>query len=716
MTSRSIRSASAIRSASTAGSARRVGSLPSVRAWAVLALALSWFAGSISAQPAAGGGQQDARGPRVIVVPIVGGLDTATVRLVHRGFEAARAEGIARLVLDIDTPGGPITTMREIESILDSLQAERESRGLVVTAFVRRRALSAGGYLALACDQTYMAPGASIGAITPVEMGLAGMQQIADDDARRKMLSAFRADVRSLVERRGGASESMLVLAEGMVDPRMKLVEATWVDSSGFERTGVVEEDELMRIADSGGRVSSQRQLGVTPLTLTAEEAVRYGFAMGVYSSIEEMVLERDGFRADRITALEKDWSESAVAWLESIKPLLFLFGFLLLMIEFKVPGTMLPGVLGVLLIGLGLFSSYLVGLADWTEILLFVLGLGLVAVEIFLMPGTVVFGLAGFLAILVALILSQQSFVLPSNAAEMEILTGNLLNLLFLILLLMVGSALLYRFLPQIPYFNRALLAPPEDHSRSGDATRFASRTDPAEVLLGRIGLAATDLRPSGLLELDDGRREDVVSQGGFLARGTRVRIVEVEGNRVVVEPAGAEPVDGGGESGVVSIAMLLFLVVVGLGLIVAEVFFVSGGLLGVAAAVSLVTSIFLAFTHHGQVTGLLFLGTAAVGAPATLAFAFKLLPRTALGRKIILSGPRHEDVHGAASEPGLDRFAGRDGVAECTLRPSGFARIDGVRVDVVTRGEIIEAGSAVRVLQVDSNRVLVREIRPDA
>ncbi|MEY2980052.1 MAG: Membrane-bound serine protease, NfeD family, partial [Planctomycetota bacterium] len=155
--------------------------------------------------------------PRVVVASIRGPLSTAAVYVVHRAVRTALDVDASRIVLEIDTPGGAVTTMREIEQILGAI---RGTEGIKVSAFVSHQAWSAGGYLALACDETFMAPGSSLGAITPIIAGVDGAAQIPDDDVRAKALSVFRADVRALVERRGDVSADALVLAEALVDPR----------------------------------------------------------------------------------------------------------------------------------------------------------------------------------------------------------------------------------------------------------------------------------------------------------------------------------------------------------------------------------------------------------------------------------------------------------------------------------------------------------------
>jgi membrane-bound serine protease (ClpP class) len=192
------------------------------------------------------------------------------------------------------------------------------------------------------------------------------------------------------------------------------------------------------------------------------------------------------------------------------------------------------------------------------------------------------------------------------------------------------------------------------------------------------------------------------VVADGDFIAAGARLRIVEIEGNRIVV----AED----GEAGEVTIGFLIFLMVIGLGLVIAEVFFVSFGILAVLAAVSLISSVFLAFTEYGQGTGFVMLTVAAAGLPTAVYMALKLLPKTGLGKTLILSGTEL-DMDKASREPGIEKLLGQRGRTLSDLRPAGFARIEGKKVDVITRGEMLGADVLVTVIEVEGNRVVVAE-----
>lgn len=156
-------------------------------------------------------------------------------------------------------------------------------------------------------------------------------------------------------------------------------------------------------------------------------------------------------------------------------------------------------------------------------------------------------------------------------------------------------------------------------------------------------------------------------------------------------------------------TIAIILLLV--GLVLIVLELIFPSLGALGITATLCLIASIAFAFAEDRNL-GIGFLAATAVLVPAAILLGFKLLPRSPLGKVLVNKGTSFSDV--AAVDTRDRALVGKIGVAENLLRPGGTIHIEGRRVDVVTRGEPIEAGAHVRVLEVEGNRVVV--VRADA
>jgi membrane-bound serine protease (ClpP class) len=151
--------------------------------------------------------------------------------------------------------------------------------------------------------------------------------------------------------------------------------------------------------------------------------------------------------------------------------------------------------------------------------------------------------------------------------------------------------------------------------------------------------------------------------------------------------------------------------LLLVGLTLVMAEVFVPSGGVLGLLSITSLIASIVLAFYHKGIEVGLIFLAVAAVMVPTALALAFRYWPQTPMGRRLLLEVPRGEELLPDTPERRtLRQLVGKLGVAKTLMLPSGAVVIDGRTIDAISEGMPIEAGQQVRVLEVRGNRVVVR------
>lgn len=154
------------------------------------------------------------------------------------------------------------------------------------------------------------------------------------------------------------------------------------------------------------------------------------------------------------------------------------------------------------------------------------------------------------------------------------------------------------------------------------------------------------------------------------------------------------------------------ILILLLGLLLVVAEVFFPSMGILSLLATAAVGGAVVLAWVHQGATVGVLFLGGVLVLVPITLLIAFRLLPHTPMGKRLILDGPTFQQTTGTAVSEGLAGWVGAEGVALGPLRPAGMAEVRGKRLDVVTRGDMIEKGTPVRVVLVEGNRVVVARI----
>ncbi|MCR9248494.1 MAG: hypothetical protein NXI31_25995 [bacterium] len=655
--------------------------------------------------------------PQVLVVTLSGKLGTQELARCTRTLREAEDSGARSVVFVLDRDTGAFTEDQEdLQSLFDRVQGTE----VETITLVRGRATQGACYLALLTDRTFFERGAQIGEITKPEKDFGDFFAMNPDSAMAQRLDAVKAALKDRLDgRKTKLRPDAIKMAMAMADPRMQLYRAV-VRESGLERTRLLEEREIVALQGGGAKVIDQQPL-TRPLFVTAAEAEEAGISVGTVDGLEH--LARDVLLVDPavVKELEVNWAEDMIAWLEILSPFLLIGGFLLILVEVKAPGFGLPGILGIAFLGLSMFHSYLVGLAEITEILLFFLGIAALAVEIFLLPGMLIFGAIGFLCLVLSLLLSKQSFIFPSNEIEEAILLGNLINLTVMFVLVVALGMLLWRLLPKVPMFNRLFLPPPKGDSQDrAEPSGLGIATEQLAQLVGRVGRSVTVLRPTGTMDLD-GQRYDVVTEGEFHEIGTELRVLYVQGNRVVVGAHQPPPDiqsdsdaagrvaggDRGGEAGSAGVAVLL--AIVGLALIVAEVFFVSFGVIAILAGASLVGAILVAFQDSVSF-GVTMLVVEAIAAPAALFAAFRILPKTPFGRQLILSRPENTS-RSSAGDPGLGELLDKTGVTLSDLRPAGFARIDGRKVDVTTRGELIVAGRDVVVIDVSANRVLVAE-----
>ncbi len=641
------------------------------------------------------GTQQPVSEPRVLLVTLEGKLGTTELARCHRSLRKAEDLGCSWVVFRLQTAGSQGEDAKDIQSLLQAVQSAKTP----TIALLQGRVVSGAAALALCCDKIFLMPGAQWGEIEKPEGEIGELLAQNPDAAAADRYEASRVALAGwLAKRDPKFGPDAVKLALAMADPRIQIVQAT-VRQGGVEREAVLDQSELPALLAGGAKVIGDRPL-TRPLVLTAQEAEDFRLSNGTIRDLDSLA-EVLAIERSTMVELAGNWAESMVGWLELLQPFLLVLGFVLLLVEVKTPGVGLPGLLGTVFLGLALFHSYLVGLAEITEILVFFLGLAAIAVEIFLLPGTVVFGGVGFLCLVLALVLSRQSFVVPSNAVEEGILLANLGNLTLLFVSVLVAGGLMWRFLPKVPWFNRVFLLPPEPAPSTAGGSGLGLADAGAMAMVGRVGTAATVLRPTGAMEID-GQRLDVVTEGEFIEAGTRIRVLYVQGPRVVVAADGPAP--RAGERG--SVGVVLLLCILGLGLIVVEVMLVSFGVVATLAGTALLAAVFVAF-QHSIAFGVTMVLVEAIASPIVLVMSFKLLPKTRFGKALILEGPSQSVT--ASTEESLRGLVGKVGVTLSPLRPAGFARVDGRRIDVVTRGEMVDADCNVTVLEVHGNRVVV-------
>lgn len=449
----------------------------------------------------------------VIVIPIQGEIDVGNAHLVRRAVEAAKEAGAKLLVVELDTPGG------RVDHALDICKAI-EGAGIPSVAYVTHSAKSAGALIALSCDEIVMTPISSIGAAEPI---------VPDDEAHlEKYVSAIRAEFQARAEKKGYPR----LLAMAMVD---KETEVWLVEVDG-------KRELMMPIDQESARRDGKRVKEIRPvnplgriLCLAAADAVDLGLAKRIVS-LQTDLLNEHGLADARVTTIDPNWSEKMVRFLTQpmITGLLILIGILCLLAELKSPGLSVPGVLGVLCFAAVFFGNHLAGLASYTEILLFAVGVILIGIEVFAMPGSMIVGVPGVVLALSGLVLSLQGFVVPDKAWEVDQLRGNFFVLACAFGGAMVGFLAIAKYLPKSPMMRRLVL------SSEIQAEERAMPLDvKAEALVGKYAVATTPLRPSGKVELE-GRTLDVVTEGEAVEKGATVQVVRVEGPAIVVAPVG--------------------------------------------------------------------------------------------------------------------------------------------------------------------------------
>ena len=429
------------------------------------------------------------------------------------------------LIYHIDTYGGTLDSALKIVEVIGEVDEP------LTVAYIPKKAISAGALIALSTRQMVMGPGAKIGDAQPIIPSTEGMTP-----AGEKIETVLRATFRSLAERNGYP----VTLAEAMVSARLEVHK---VAIEGEAEPRYVRAEQAAALKQQYGEKMLSDEVVVPEgelLTMFAREAYDFGFARALVAD-EAGLLAYYGASQAQVTRLGTSWSEDLVRFLDAIGPLLLVAGLLGLYLEFKSPGFGLPGIVGIMSLTLYFGSKYLVGLADVADILVFFIGVSLLAVELFIIPGFGVIGVAGILLILTGMLLSFQSFVVPQSPAEVSVLGWSFVQLLGVLTVVVVGAGLLGRYLHAVPLVRGLVLTteptPVQVHSSAAPGEHRLAQ------LVGAVGLAVTYCRPAGKAAFGE-RLVDVVAQGEYIERGREVQVVALEGNRVVVrEVPGAEP-----------------------------------------------------------------------------------------------------------------------------------------------------------------------------
>lgn len=412
----------------------------------------------------------------VYVIDVEGVIDMGLAPFIERVIKEAEEAEAQAIILDINTPGGRLDAAINIRDAIFDTE-------IPTVAFVDREAASAGALISISCKTVAMAPGSSIGAATPVDMqGTKGSE---------KIVSYMRGVMRSIAERNGRRPD----IAEAMVDEDVEI-------------PGIIEEGKL--------------------LTLTAEEALKLKFIDHIADGLDN-VLKVIGLPEARIVRPKTSWSENFVRFLTHpvMSSLLLTVGMLGLIYEVMTQGWGIGGTVGLIALALFFGSHYLVNLANMIEILIFIIGAVFLVVEIFFTPG---FGVLGFLGIIIIIISMIMSLIGNLPTVTFPDITNAISSVAIAIALTIFFSIPIFKLAPKTAFLNQLILK-----SQQKNVEGFRSSPAEYESMVGKTGIALTNLRPAGIGLFDD-QRLDVVAEGDFVEPNMPIKIMKVEGNRIVV------------------------------------------------------------------------------------------------------------------------------------------------------------------------------------
>ena len=417
---------------------------------------------------------------KVLLMEIKATIDPRMNRYVTLALDNATQIGADRIIIEMDTYGGTIVDA-------DAIRASLLAYDKPISVFINQSAASAGALISIACDSIYMAPGASIGAATVVTPD----GQAAPDKYQSFMRSMMRATAE--VQQRNPQ------IAEAMVD-----------ESIAIE--GITQANEVV--------------------TFTTYEAIKHGFCEGEVKTIHD-ILAKIGIENYEIIPFRLSKTEKIIAFF--LNPLVS--GLLILIIiggiyfELQTPGVGFPLLASSIALALYFIPHYLNGLVGNLEIMLFILGIGLIALELFVIPGFGIAGIAGIILTVGALAMAmlhndRWDFTFVPLEDSVQALTVVISALAVAIVLIFIGGT---RFTKS--RFFKSITLQESQKASEGYTANFQTT-----ALVRKQGVAYTKLRPSGKIMIE-GEVYDAHTRGDYLEKGTPIIIISVTGTTFTVK-----------------------------------------------------------------------------------------------------------------------------------------------------------------------------------
>ncbi len=447
------------------------------------------------------------------LLQVSGAISTARARRWELNLaKAADAGELNTIFVLIDSSGGDLESSVQFAGTLSSAKPPIKK----AIGFIENQSRGDSVLIAIGCKPLYMHPDAILGG--------PGGQAIDDSDLR---------PIEEAIEQIAIDTGRPIALIRGLLNPTLNVFRYT------NTKTGQIRyatEDEL-GLESNEPEDERQRwrrgELIALKNGVKVKEALELGLAEAQMISIAEVALSQGLTETPR--AITDRGLVHFVEWIGGMKGvsiLLLMIGMVALSIEAGTPGVSVPGFIALLCFSLYFWIQFLNGTAQWLEVLAFALGLICIGIEVFLLPGFGVFGIGGMCLLVLGVVLTSQTFVIPRNTYQFEQLTQSLWLVVGGVVSMIVGLAVVRLLVPERTFLKHLALESP-DNEMIDRAERIADY----EYLLGAPGIATTPLRPAGKARFGDDVVQ-VISDGTPLGAGDAVRVIEVRGNRIVVAP----------------------------------------------------------------------------------------------------------------------------------------------------------------------------------
>ena len=456
---------------------------------------------------------------RPFLIEFHGMIDWQLAKYFRAKIEQARKANADLIVIEIDSPGGLKTESLSIAEMV------RDIDWAYTVAFVPREAFSGAALVTLGCDELVIGKLARIGDIGVIKYD---PQLFAFRFAEEKIQSVLIRQARDLAQSKGRSVE----LAEAMINK----------DYHVYQR---IQDDELEFIGQLNDADPPEGAWQIVPettkgfLTVNGVRAKELKLAQ-TFADSRESASNKIGFELTEARVLRHTATDTIVYYLNHPigTILLIVIGLIAFFVEISAAGFGFGGLVSGLCATLFFWSRFLGGTSTWLEVVLFAAGVTFLLMELFVIPGWGISGITGLFLTVASVFMASQDFVMPSNDRQWNQFLTSLLMLLCSGTLFVVAAAFIIRNIGHVPVLSKLILAPPVDVDDTDTSVDEAGKPKPAPhpaVSVGDWGKAESLLRPAGRA-MFVGRSFDVVSDGEFIESGRQIKVIAVQGNRIVV------------------------------------------------------------------------------------------------------------------------------------------------------------------------------------